>query len=40
VIIPANELEPGDYTLKLSGTTNSGQTEYKDQYQLRVTAAR
>ena len=40
VLIPANLLEPGDYTFKLSGTTNSGQTEYKDQYQLRVTPAR
>jgi hypothetical protein len=40
VLIPANMLEPGDYTFTLSGTTNSGQTEYKDQYQLRVTPAR
>jgi hypothetical protein len=40
VLIPANTLVPGDYTFKLSGTTNSGQTEYKDQYQLRVTPAR
>jgi hypothetical protein len=40
LIIAANVLEPGDYTFKLSGTTNAGLTEYKDQYQLRVTASR
>ena len=40
LVIPAQLLEPGDYTFRLSGTTNSGQIEYKDQYQLRVTPAR
>ena len=40
LVIPAQLLEPGDYTFKLSGTTNSGQTEYKDQYELRVTPVR
>jgi hypothetical protein len=36
VSIPAPLLEPGDYIFKVSGTTNSGEIEYKDQYQLRV----
>ena len=40
LVIPAQLLEPGDYTFRLNGTTNSGQIEYKDQYQLRVTPAR
>ena len=40
LVIPAQRLEPGDYTFRLSGTTNSGQIEYRDQYQLRVTPAR
>lgn len=40
LVIPAQLLEPGDYTFKLSGITSSGQNEYKDQYQLRVTPAR
>src|SRR6185369_1812992 len=39
LVIPAQLLEPGDYTFRLGGTTNSGQTEYKDQYQLRVIPA-
>jgi hypothetical protein len=39
LVIPAALLEPGDYTFRLGGTTNSGQTEYKDQYQLRVIPA-
>ena len=40
LIIAANVLQPGDYTFKLSGTTDSGQTEFKDEYQLRVTSSR
>jgi len=36
LVIPAQLLEPGDYTFKLSGATNSGQIEYQDEYQLRV----
>jgi hypothetical protein len=40
VVIPANVLSPGDYALKLSGATNSGQIEFKDEYQLRVLPAR
>jgi len=40
LVIPAQLLEPGDYTFSVSGTTNSGQIEYKDQYQLRVTPTR
>jgi hypothetical protein len=39
LVIPAKSLEPGDYMFKLSGVTSSGQIEYKDQYQLRVTPA-
>ena len=38
--IPANMLVPGDYTLKLSGVTNSGQTEFKEQYLFRVIPVR
>jgi len=40
LVIPAQLLEAGDYTFRLSGTNSSGQTEYKDQYQLRVTPTR
>jgi hypothetical protein len=40
LVIPAQLLEPGDYTFRVSGTNNSGQIEYKDQYQLRVTPTR
>ena len=38
--IPANMLVPGDYTLKLSGVTNSGQTEFREQYLFRVIPVR
>lgn len=37
VVVGGNELKPGDYTFKVSGTSASGQVEFKDQYQLRVT---
>ena len=40
VVIQAEILQPGDYTLKLSGITNSGQTELKGEYLFRVTPAR
>jgi hypothetical protein len=37
VVVGGNELTPGDYTFKVSGTSASGELEFKDQYQLRVT---
>ena len=40
LVIPAQLLEPADYTFKLSGATNSGRIEYQDEYQLRVTPLR
>jgi len=40
LVIPAELLEVGDYTFKVSGASNAGQIEYKDQYQLRVIPAR
>jgi hypothetical protein len=37
VVVDGSLFDVGDYTLKLSGISESGQPEFKDQYQLRVT---